>query len=292
MDRQPPKRQPNQVFVLHNHEPPYINKYFDPYWKNGFKQTAWKSVFNWTMTYRTDSDIPALYGLLRKRPTPLVDKDYKKIVAQKSKMAAWMVSNCDAHSMRNEYVQELSKYIQVDVYGKCGPNKCTHFDNNSCMEEMSKKYYFYLSFESAICPDYFTEKFYLYYNMDTVLVARASDDLFQFAPRDVYLNTASFPSPKQLAEKMLALSNNDEAYIEMLKRKDEYVAIMESQLVRDQSTGYIKVITYHYEYLSICQMCQRLWNLDRYAKTYADIHTWFDRKICKKPTDLNFLKRK
>jgi len=33
-------------------------------------------------------------------------------------LAAWIVSNCDISS-RSKFVEELKKYIPVDIYGKC-----------------------------------------------------------------------------------------------------------------------------------------------------------------------------
>ena len=55
------------------------------------------------------------------------------IIKNKTKLVAWVVSHCSAGSGRDDYVNELKKYITVDVYGKCSPLKCDNrssdFDN-------------------------------------------------------------------------------------------------------------------------------------------------------------------
>ena len=55
------------------------------------------------------------------------------IIKNKTKLVAWVVSNCGAGNGRDDYVNELSKYITVDVYGGCSPLKCDNrssdFDN-------------------------------------------------------------------------------------------------------------------------------------------------------------------
>ncbi len=42
----------------------------------------------------------------------------------KKKLVFWVVSNCHTHSRREDYVKIMQKYIDVDVYGACGPLKC------------------------------------------------------------------------------------------------------------------------------------------------------------------------
>lgn len=130
-----------------------------------------KNFFNWTMTYRWDSDMVAPYGYVK----PLGDvplhpssEQMKEHLANvdttvnyangKTKMAAWFVSNCASHSKRNEMVRELKKYVDVDVYGDCGTKKCPRNKEDECRKMVSRKYKFYLSLENSLCLDYVTEK--------------------------------------------------------------------------------------------------------------------------------------
>ena len=38
---------------------------------------------------------------------------------------AWIVSNCNSRSRRGDYAEELKKYIDVDIYGRCGDLELT-----------------------------------------------------------------------------------------------------------------------------------------------------------------------
>ena len=77
------------------------------------------------MTYRQDSDVPYRYGhitRIKDHPTGEVDlsafiekfgRDNWQLRGNKSKSVAWFVSNCFSKSGREDYVNELKKYIQV-----------------------------------------------------------------------------------------------------------------------------------------------------------------------------------
>ena len=90
--------------------------------------------------YRRDSDIYMPYGPkadeFRRRLTMETGKNVsllKSIIRKKNKLSAWMVSNCESKSGRNDYVEELKKYINIDVYGACGSLKCDDSNNtNAC----------------------------------------------------------------------------------------------------------------------------------------------------------------
>lgn len=119
-----------------------------------------RDIFNWTATYRYDSDIVTPY----ERWTyydPAVkqfntwDRNY---AANKTKKVAWFVSNCRTQNRRLQYAQELSKYISVDIYGYCGKLSCQKSED--CFNMLDKYYKFYLSFENSNCADYVTEKFF------------------------------------------------------------------------------------------------------------------------------------
>ena len=72
----------------------------------------------------------------------------------------WIVSNCKTQSKREEYMDELSKYIKVDVFGKCGnfTHKCHNYLNGSCTNNMMEGYKFYFAAENSLCKEYFTGK--------------------------------------------------------------------------------------------------------------------------------------
>ena len=77
------------------------------------------------MTFRQDSDFPFLYGHIDKikdHPTDqstlnaFIEKfgqENSALKGEKKKAVAWFVSNCNSESLREDYVNELKKHIQV-----------------------------------------------------------------------------------------------------------------------------------------------------------------------------------
>ena len=229
--------------------------------------------------HRSDADIQTYYALLRKRPTPPV-RNYTEIIKTKTKTAAWIVSHYQTQSERGRYVKELQKYIDVDVYGTGAPHNCPRSFDEMCSKMISTKYKFYLGFENSLCDDYVTEKFYKYFSLDVVLVARAAD-LVNIAPPETFVNTAHFRSPKQLAERLVYLSEHEEEYVEILREKDRYFTMFEEYVLKNEYREN------RYEAIPFCQLCQRLWNVDKYSKIVKDINIWFNSTKCYPPNDLS-----
>lgn len=142
-------------------------------------------VFNATMTYRLNSDIPYPYITIKDHNGIIIgpkinmqwmdisdmvlDTDIHTSVQQKNIAAAWIVSNCDPKNNRSEFVNtlnnELSKYgHRVDIYGRCGslywPTLPGDRNGNisRCSSRIKSDYYFYLAFENSFDEDYVTEK--------------------------------------------------------------------------------------------------------------------------------------
>ena len=242
-------------------------------------QIIWSDVFNWTMSFRRNADIQFFYGLIRKRRTPRT-RDYLAITKKKTKMAAWMVSVGNAQSKRDDYVQLLEDSgVVVDHIGRGRRFQCPR-DNDTRCREMLNQYKFYVSFENSFYDSYITEKFFKNFNLDLILIARGIEQYPIVAPSDIFLNTLSFNSPKDLADKIKYLSSNDDAYAEMLRKKDEYFSIYEDHYL---SNNYLET---RYEEVSMCQICQRVWNLDKYSKVVPDIDKWFIETKAHLPTDV------
>jgi alpha-1,3-fucosyltransferase len=132
------------------------------------------NFFNWTLTYRWDSDMVMPYGYVRptgKVPLHPSENQLKQLMFDqkvnyaegKTKMAAWMVSNCISHSNRNQMVGILQKYIQVDVYGACGNLMCpkkvgVDYSSEDCRDIAGENYKFYMALENSLCHEYISEK--------------------------------------------------------------------------------------------------------------------------------------
>jgi len=123
---------------------------------------AWlvRRYINWSDSYRRDSTVAISYGKYAR--TMEADSSVQTIdySAGKTRHVAWLVSNCNAMNNRLEYAHKLAKYIDVDVYGRCGWLTCNRTGPESCHNLLKKKYRFFLAFENSNCKDYITEKLY------------------------------------------------------------------------------------------------------------------------------------
>ncbi|KAH9491734.1 hypothetical protein Btru_045680 [Bulinus truncatus] len=266
----PPKRRLDQVFIHYQIEAPFN------YWLYGNlfeKYKSWNEAFNWTMSYRMDADITVYRGLVRKRLFPK-PKNYTKIIEQKSRLLTWIVSECHSNSKREVYVRKLQRHVNVDVYGSCGPWKCPSNNHTECILYITKKYKFILGFENNLCKDYITEKLYRYLNSDMIVIARGYNTYSRLVPSEIFLNTANFKSPKELADKIIYLDSDDQEYIQMLKEKDKYFTIFEDYPLTVFPPTYLE---YRYEAVPMCDLCRRLWNLDKYSKSIKNMSEWFTK---------------
>ncbi|XP_049844781.1 glycoprotein 3-alpha-L-fucosyltransferase A-like [Schistocerca gregaria] len=240
-------RPARQVWILYFLECPYHTQH-----------VKHNDVFNWTATYRRDSDIVAPYERWayyddRVRQKPHADFNY---AANKTKKVAWFVSNCGARNKRLQYAHELQKHIQVDIYGACGTKKCPRSNANKCLEMLDRDYKFYLAFENSNCKDYITEKFYvngLMRNVLPVVMGARPEDYARNAPERSYIHVDEFASAKELAAYLHQLDTDDELY---------------NSYFRWKGTGEF-INTYFF-----CRLCALLHD-DFPAKAYRDINEWW-----------------
>lgn len=142
--------------------------------------TRFDGYFNWTWTYKLNSD--EYYGYisirdnqgnivgpktdmqwLRLEDMDPVNETIKEKIMHKRKIAAWFVSNCEVPSRREQFVNEIQQELEyyglaVDIYGECGTKQCPRNQMDDCLKLIAKDYYFYFSFENSFSEDYVTEK--------------------------------------------------------------------------------------------------------------------------------------
>lgn len=241
----PQTRYPRQVYVYSNQESP-INTpeiYDEP------------DFFNWTMTYRNDSDIIRSYGILVEKQTEYVP-DIRKI-EKKTKLIAWMVSNCATWSKRELIYKELKKYVEIDVYGACGDYNCAKNQSDECYK-MLEQYKFYLSFENSLCTDYVTEKLYNILKLDVVPVVYGGANYKRIAPPKSVINVMDFKSVKDLANYILFLDKNPKEYIKFFEWKRHFVVETSNKI-------------------TLCSLCAKL-NAKIKKQFYNNIAEWWRGK--------------
>ncbi|XP_042210045.1 alpha-(1,3)-fucosyltransferase C-like [Homarus americanus] len=179
-------------------------------------------VFNWTLTYRLDSDFPSPHGFVTQRSQHSSHDgdgrvDVAELVANKTKLAAWFVSNCHSSSGRESLARTLQNYFPLDIYGKCGVLECPRVHQNQCYTMLQKDYKFYMAFENSLCRDYITEKFFGVLEYYVVPVVWGSGNYTTQAPPHSFIDASRFPSVYDLAQYLLYLHHNDTAYMEYFK---------------------------------------------------------------------------
>merc|ERR1719431_1641549 len=102
----------------------------------------------------TDENSPQFYPQINPQwiqPQPMTEVQKRKHTHPKKKLVAWLVSNCNTHSNREDYVELLKQHIPVDVYGACGQLSCAREEggggsSEECRHMVEQDYRFYLSF--------------------------------------------------------------------------------------------------------------------------------------------------
>ena len=171
--------------------------------------------FNLTMTYRRDSDIPTPYGqFVQRRNPPLggrqleeyiqkFGRENRHLAAKKGSQGltiAQYVSNCKTAVGRENLVDMIDYITPVDIYGNCGDLFCPPWEKARCLNLLSEKYKFYLSFENAMCRDYITEKFFRVLRQNTIPVVFTGANMSAVAPPHSFINVADFPTIQALVK--------------------------------------------------------------------------------------------
>lgn len=175
-------------------------------------------VFDVSMTYRLDADVPVIYPNRRAyqgftqpaphRPGPSAEAP-----------VAYIASNPVPY--RDEYASELMKHLPVDSLGKCLHNRDIEdfvigdWESGAWASIMKTlpNYKFYLAFENSQTTDYVTERVFHGLAAGAVPVYLGAPNVLDFMPSDEAVILASnFESPKDLAAFIRELDHDDQAY--------------------------------------------------------------------------------
>ena len=202
-----------QKWIFLSHETPQWNpNLYRPY----------DGIFNWTATFSRDSDVFVPYTRYIKFDKPKGDPkvNYAK---GKNRLVAWAVSNC--LKTRQDYALELQRYINFTVYGGCGRSFKNHGNckrgEPACEKEMAS-YKFYLAFENAFCHDWVSEKYWRTVGQNIVPVVMGANYDEGAAIPGSFIDVSDFKSVKELADHLLYLDENDDAYNKYFSWKTQY----------------------------------------------------------------------
>uniref|UniRef100_A0A8D0BUR8 Fucosyltransferase n=1 Tax=Salvator merianae TaxID=96440 RepID=A0A8D0BUR8_SALMN len=238
----PRLRAPEQLWVWMNFESPSHSQ--------GLRELA--GVFNWTMSYRVDSDVFVPYGYLQPRRDP-----HLFTLPKKSKLVAWVISNWNERHTRVQYYHQLKNYLPIDVYGAHG----LELKDDSVVKTISK-YKFYLAFENSQHPDYITEK--LWRNAFTswavpVVLGPPRSNYELFIPSNSFIHIDDFPSPMQLAVYLKFLDKNKSQYKRYFAWRKHYD---------------VHVTSFWDEHC--CRVCNAIRTVGKRRKVMENLANWFE----------------
>lgn len=261
-------RSSSQIWAFLTDESPY-HTFLQP--KVHLKD--FNGIFNWSMTYRMNSDIPVPYG--RAIPKTEIEefsisKAFNSWAKRKRKdvLVAILGSNCGSKNHRWEYVRELQKHITVDTYGGCGKLKCSGHFESDC--DKLNDYLFYLAFENSNCDDYLTEKLWwnaYHKNAIPIIMGPTRENLEKLLPYQSYISVDEFATPRDLAAYLLYLNNTPSELAIYFTWKLKYDISNEH--------GYFKSKSYHY-----CRVCEALNYNSRKFKVYNNLESFWSTKNC------------
>ena len=224
----------------------------------------YNNLFDWTATYRRDSEVYMPYYLvepIQQSLKPTLD-NFTNYASGKNKLIVAAISHCV--NARIDMVKKISKYVQLDLYGGCKYQK----DLPSCIrntaqcKELKRSYKFYFAMENSHCTDYITEKFYkngLIEGLVPIVVAKSGENGPQYAavaPPKSFINILDFPNLEAFAEHVKYLDSNDTAYNEYHKWRSSYKIVH----------GF-----------GMCDVCNKLWNPPK-TQTGIQIGNFFNAK--------------
>ncbi|KAK2588925.1 hypothetical protein KPH14_001781 [Odynerus spinipes] len=238
------------------------------------KLSDYNGLFNWSMSYRMDSDIPVPYGrtiAISSRKNVLYNST---IIKSKTKLVTVLSSNCSGKNQRWEYIRSLKILLANDfnIYGRCMGGNTTacpgHFDSDC---PVLNSYKFYLAFENSNCKEYLTEKvFWNGYKHFAVpiIMGPSRSDCKRLLPPGSYLHVNDFANPLELANYLKYLHHNVDNYIKFHEWRRYYEVLNEH--------GYFGSASRHY-----CRICEALHYNSRKNKIYEDLDEfWSKDKFC------------
>ncbi|XP_029414543.1 alpha-(1,3)-fucosyltransferase 4 [Nannospalax galili] len=245
-------RPPGQRWVWMNFESPSHSP--------GLRGLA-ADLFNWTLSYRADSDVFVPYGFLRPRGHPSDQPPgLGPPLARKRGLVAWVVSHWDERQARVRYYHQLSRHVPVDVFGRNGPGRPVPA---SGLLHTVARYKFYLAFENSQHVDYITEKLWRNaFLAGAVPVVLGPDraNYERFVPRGAFIHVDDFPSAAALAAYLRFLDRNVAVYRRYFHWRRSYAVHLTS--FWDEPW---------------CRACQAVQTAGDQPKSIRNLAGWFER---------------
>ncbi|XP_055585700.1 alpha-(1,3)-fucosyltransferase C-like [Uranotaenia lowii] len=269
----PEHRVPSQIYIKANRQSPAkIKKVLG----------RMKNLFNWTMSFRLDSEVLWNFGNVvdinsgnivgpvrhmlhqwRSWNRSYFDDSFMQLVQRKRKMAVQLNADCSKDSLEKKLIRQIKMYIAVDQYGDCAEKKCSN--TSDCTRLLNDDYKFFLAFERALCKDYISEDLYTALRNNIIPVVFGAAEYWKFIPPHSYIDVQEFGSVQQLVEYLQYLVNNPHEYVKYFWWK-QYYRIEES--------------------LPFCELCRKIHDIGARERIqhYRNIDDWWYDSVCQTET--------
>ena len=205
------------------------------------------------ISYRRDSTVPKLFLCQDDVAKRLVEMGQPVVSAKNKKLVASFITNCV--KWRADYIRELMKYIHIDQWGNCFKNtegdfwktRKGHYSNYKIDFLQKNQYKFVISFENNVDVDYVSEKVYDAYLARTIPIYYGEEGIFDLIPGNSTFIYAKDYTPKQLADLIKRIDNDDSLY-------HQYFTNWDLDKLRKLDEQYCS------EYF-MCTTCKRVWEM-------------------------------
>ncbi|ULU07860.1 hypothetical protein L3Y34_019115 [Caenorhabditis briggsae] len=262
-------RKPNVPWIIWNIESPSHEKL-----------PGEKNLFNWTMTYRRDSDFSARYGALEKF-IKTANISLEGIWKYKNKTATWLGSNCQTPNNRFRLVQRMiQEGLEADIWGSCGKptGLCDGVlkQTEPCVLDLIRPYKFYLAVENSNCKDYVTEKFWksLEDRMAVPIVLRRETVQDLGVPDSAYIAVDDFETLDEFIQHVIKVGSDKEMYLKYHEWRKDYRVVFDNG------------------FYGWCQLCKRLQDpeeVGRNRRSYEDVERWHSFEMCDDNYTIKFI---
>uniref|UniRef100_A0A1I7XPZ8 Fucosyltransferase n=1 Tax=Heterorhabditis bacteriophora TaxID=37862 RepID=A0A1I7XPZ8_HETBA len=192
--------------------------------------------------------------------------DQARLIKRKSGIFG-LISNCETISKREVALQELGKYINITIAGKCATipeniNLCPW--GKSC-DDIISEYPFYIAIENTVCRDYITEKYWARIHIPSIpIVMKREIYKASNVPPNSFIAMDDFKNPKEMANYLNSLESDSKRYY--------YVYVVDSNSLSAKYASYFtwrnglwtaapwNAPGYRNKY---CRLCERLWEEEK-----------------------------
>ncbi|KAJ8035754.1 Alpha-(1,3)-fucosyltransferase C [Holothuria leucospilota] len=227
------QRKPSQLWLMSTAEAP-INTI--PTWP---PLTLRYIRMNLSSTFRSDSEISIPYGEYIPFQENVNVPFRSKLLNDSEKLVVWVASHCPLRTWnRTRLVHDLSRYVPIDIYGKCGNLRCDDGDRR-CFR-IFRSYMFYLALENSCCSEYITEKLWdalMKYEAIPIVIGASREEYEKVAPPQSFIHVNDFASVEHLAKYLHTVASNLSLYRSYFEWKNHgyirahklYKSVLESQ---------------------------------------------------------------